>query len=180
MRFPVLSTILLCGLGTASGQPREEPESPYITLRTDHFATALTLKGDPGRRKITSIELHLAKPGDEPTGGSILLDESILSFDDFGDAHVDMRQPGMPTSVTVLPLGIENAGKSRRLYQLRSHEQGFTPVMHLAYSINPYYQSRLLIKTKRVDEKGRDYELVRILPLKDSEQTEENSEPLGP
>jgi hypothetical protein len=115
---------------------RPGPGAQTIHLRTDPLPAGMVIPGDPVKRAVTSFEIHGELPPDGDGQGSITLDESGLSFNEFGDAtKVDVKT-ALPIPVVYRRIRLEKPmespnssrsrppqlrlqpGEERRLYEL--------------------------------------------------------------
>jgi hypothetical protein len=132
-----------------------QDNSEVLDLRTDGQPTPLVIGGDPLKRRVTSLEIR----GKLATGGSgkgtVTLDESALTFNDFGDAMKPKAQPAKPCQVVFMkvPLYEKNdayfvkikPGENRRLYEIVFDDGSFPKRMYLVLSAGTTGPHRLLI-----------------------------------
>ena len=142
------------GQGADDTNPSQD-KSEVLDLRTDGQATPLVIAGDPLKRRVTSLELR----GKLATGGSgkgtVTLDDSPLTFNDFGDAMKSKSLRVKPYQVVFETVRLDEMndhpfikmkpGENRRLYEIVFADGSFPKRMYLVLSAGTTGPHRLLI-----------------------------------
>ena len=90
----------LCGYSQgADDTSRPVGNAEVLRLRTDGLPTPLIIPGDPLNRAVTSLEIRGELAGAGDGKGTITLDESTLTFNDFGDATRAKPKASEPSPV---------------------------------------------------------------------------------
>ena len=169
--------------------PRERRK---IQLSTGYLAAPLQIPTDPRSRKITRVEITSKALSRFGGRGSIVLDESLVSFNDFGDASVTRHSAQRAVAVEFKPIeGLDSVDDPRQVFHIVFPSGRFENRLYLVASWIGRQQNMLLVLQGNAvpaaitadSDKSRDYyDLSRLLPLNDllSVSVSDSQEKVGP
>jgi hypothetical protein len=172
---------LLGTLGThddpVAGAPRPQATAEVLRLQTEGFPTPLVIPGDPHRAPITSVAIQGTIPRDADGKGTITLDRSALTFNEFGDATRAETTPPSPHLVVfrrVKPddnafqrLRPADNRENRRLYEIELADGSFAKRLRLVLSDGTTGPHRLLLHAGVEPPRGsRGAALTHVLDLR--------------
>jgi hypothetical protein len=129
----------------ADDTSRHPDNADVLHLRTDGLPTPLILPGDPLNRAVTSLEIRGELAGAGDGKGTITLDESTLTFNDFGDATRAKPKASEPSRVAFRRVKQGDKNEKRRLYEIEFADGSFPQRMRLVLSDGTTGPHRLLI-----------------------------------
>jgi hypothetical protein len=122
-------------LSEVDADPAHE-KAEVIQLRTDGFPVPWVILGDPQKRYVTALEIQGEIPIDSDGKGQVTLDESILTFNEFGDAAKPKHKSGEPYQVIFRLLHSTEKSEKRRTYELEFADGLFANRFYLYYRTN--------------------------------------------
>ncbi|MCX6875518.1 MAG: hypothetical protein NTW21_17175 [Verrucomicrobia bacterium] len=120
-----------------------------IDLRTDGLPSPVVMSGDPLKRRVTSLEIR-GKLGNDGNGkGTVIMNESPLTFNDFGDAGKTTSPPAKPCQVVFEQVKLDGKNEHRRLFEIVFADGALPQRMYLVLSTGATGPHRLLIRSGR-------------------------------
>lgn len=142
-----------------------------VRFSTGYFAPRVELPARSGTLWVNAIELAGDAWTDEGGSATLLLDESRLKFNLFGDATVEEKKL-RPLEVNCERLKIEDkSGEDRLLYHVRLPADTLLVHVYLVVAPRGISPHRLLIVPKEIqlstppNRRGWDLEMNHVLPL---------------
>lgn len=129
----------------ADGTSRPWGGGDILDLRTDGLPSPVVILGDPLKRRVTSLEIR-GKLGKDGNGkGTLIMNESPLTFNDFGDAGKTKSPPAKPCQVVFAKVRLDEKNEHRRLFEIVFADGALPKRMYLVFSTGTTGPHRLLI-----------------------------------
>lgn len=157
----LLGALGLLGASTSRARGTDDPHpaggaADVLRLRTDGLPTPLVIPGNPLERAVTSVEIRgeLAGDGGGDGEGTLTLDESTFTFNEFGDAAVAKPKVPEPGRVTFKRVKQGEADEKRRLYEVVFADGSLRGRMFLVLSDGAAGPHRLLVRGTGGGDRG--------------------------
>jgi hypothetical protein len=165
-----------------------------LDLRSDYFATPVTVPSALLKRPVTSFQLRVRFSEDGGGTGSITLDDSPVEFNEFGVATRLRAKRSQSRPVTLKRIEMDDiSGKKRQLYELVFADGSLKRRLLLVRSLWTAHHHRLLIRSgeeipSRISDVRKDHEghaiikFAYMLPMYDATRPPKPplAEPLHP